>query len=345
MIAMKKLLRNILIGALLIALLPVSGCRRRSSVIKEDAPGMGNIVGSTDNPLSADTIISPVLGDNGQSYTYRAALYFPYLDEPVLGREEREITFPSNVRVELAVLNELIQKGPGAGYTDLSAVINPDTRVVDISLVQGNLTVLLSQEFLLPHDNIRKVSAEWKDNATEAQLVLSDRRSAVYSIVNTLTEIGTATRVQIYVDINDDGVADPINRAEIGLPESESGETRLDALARQYDVVSTVSGTVNILFSCFNNKNYERLYKYIANIDGDLKPPLSEWEKVFGSGDWKLDNSSVRGSVIAHNGKTALTYVNMTYQNRELLDYPVRMVLDGGVWKISYQSLLSLLPQ
>lgn len=105
-------------------------------------------------------------------------LYFASKDGKKLVETYREVVFNSNIPKERLVVEEII-RGPNGDFN--YTTVNPETKIINIVTRDDICTVTLDSSFLLdPFPNSPEV--------------------AVYSIVNSLTELPAIRQVQIIVD-------------------------------------------------------------------------------------------------------------------------------------------------
>ena len=105
-------------------------------------------------------------------------LYFPNATGDKLVKKEISVRFNSNQSQERAVIERLM-KGPDGHYAN--AVIPRGTKILGVSIKEGVCYINFDETF---KKAVPGVSAE----------------TMVYSIVNSLTELGTVSRVQILVN-------------------------------------------------------------------------------------------------------------------------------------------------
>lgn len=134
--------------------------------------------GSSLNFLSNDDI--KLESDISSDETRRVKLYFSDPGANGLTAEEREIKCTDDQPLEQLIVNELV-KGPS--YTNLSAVLSSDTQVISAQTKDGICFVNLKANFL-----DRNSGSDAKENI------------AVYSIVNSLTELDGVNAVQFLID-------------------------------------------------------------------------------------------------------------------------------------------------
>lgn len=106
-------------------------------------------------------------------------LYFGDMNAEYLGREERTVDKGAEP-YEAILLNELI-KGPQA--QNLMKTVPPETKLMDIRVVDGTAFVNFSREFQTKH---------WGGSTGELL--------TIYSVVNTLTEVPGIEQVQFLVE-------------------------------------------------------------------------------------------------------------------------------------------------
>lgn len=107
-------------------------------------------------------------------------LYFGDHSEKMLVREERTIKITDQQPIEQYIINELI-KGPE--NKNLKSVLSPDTVLMSVD-VEDNICYLNFKSSFI------------SENSGDAD----HERLVIYSIVNSLTELKTISRVQFYMD-------------------------------------------------------------------------------------------------------------------------------------------------
>lgn len=107
-------------------------------------------------------------------------LYFADEDGEMLKPFEREVLYNSNISMEKLVVEQMVE-GPGSKSEGYLATINPDTKVLSVTVKDNTCYVNLDSTFLTP---VEHVSPE----------------VTIYSIVNALTELTNVNRVQISID-------------------------------------------------------------------------------------------------------------------------------------------------
>lgn len=144
----------------------------------EDQPLMkknGVAVGA----MNDDTFVQNDGSQINEYETSEMILYFASQDGKELVQSAQRVTRSSNLSLEKVVIEQLIQ-GPSAD-TELIASVPQDMKLLSVSTKDGVCYVNLSREFLTLANHV----------SAEVQL---------YSIVNSLAELPTISKVQIAVD-------------------------------------------------------------------------------------------------------------------------------------------------
>lgn len=257
-------------------------------------------------------------------------LYFASASYGDLVYETRNIEIPVSESVESVIINELI-KGSTLNSTELKAAINPATRVVNITESGDVLFVTLSQEFL---------DWSWLPASSQDDTSLNTIKfTSVYSIVNTIIEQGSYSRVQLLVDIDGSGLGQRMQRTEVGF----TGEGILEPLDRNGDIVLTPSNTMGRIFDAVMSREYETAYSFVAynDDDGSEKKNLNTFSAALRDFRPSLESYAVRDSVLSADGSRAVVMVDYTLREAgqepvEKTNIPVNLKKENGVWKISY---------
>ncbi len=162
---------------------------------------LGNIVGI----MSADQFVDND-GDAINAYEkVRLKLYFTNAEGTGLVATNRTLAYNTNISMEKLVVEQLLM-GPSADVSDMVyPTINPDTKIMSISVKDGICYVNFDSAFLTQNSN---VSSE----------------VIIYSIVNSLIELNNVNKVQISVN----GETDIMFRETISL--GTVFERRLDLI-------------------------------------------------------------------------------------------------------------------
>jgi len=255
-------------------------------------------------------------------------LYYGYKAEQLLVGEAREINVPVNERIEVTLVSNLIQ-GASTSKADFTSVINPDTKIVNITDNDGYLFVTLSKEFLLPPSD------------TAAQDINEDIRRylAAYSVVDTLIEKAGYYRVQILIDRDDSGAGTPITNAEIGLP----GNDPTEPLAWEGSIVLNSRNTLREIMNSIQRKDWSRLYGFIAYKDtqGVARPTLDDYKNEISGKKIVLSNSEVADHISSTDLYTDYVFAGFSIklgdsEPRTKTYMPIYLVRENDLWKIPY---------
>ena len=142
---------------------------------------LGNVVGL----MSADQFIDNAGTEINSYEKVRLKLYFASEDGMTLIATNRTMAYNTNISIEKLVVEQLIS-GPGPDVANMVyPTVNPNTKVVSVLVKDGICYVNLDENFL---SQIYNVSSD----------------VAIYSIVNSLTELTNVNKVQISVNGNTD---------------------------------------------------------------------------------------------------------------------------------------------
>jgi hypothetical protein len=201
-------------------------------------------------------------------------LYFRYGREEYLACEQRLLTVSEDKSIERVLLQEMIKNGPSAGNQYLEPVINSKTSVISVSSNREYLYITLSREFLDPVSS--EAPGNWKDDPTWRETVYRERRLATMAIVNTMTELGEYSRIQILIDTDGTGQGVRPTREMLGfVGDDETQNAQLmGPLARDQSIVLTPGNTLSLFMKRFTEKDWTGVNELLARDDqyGNAKP-------------------------------------------------------------------------
>lgn len=286
-----------------------------------DAPGLSNNVhpaGASDQ--NADQVA--------------VTLYFRYLEEPMLAPESRVLTVKRDESVELAIVRALLE-GPSAGHSELRRLL-PAAATVESVTSRDDIVFVTFDGGLLMDDIPQKWAEDtrWRD---EAPL---QRRLAMQSIAASLTERFPYTGVQILVHRADE-VQTNLRLENSYFLTGESGLS--EPIARDEALLLTPHGTAQSILLAWQQRDLERLYRYVADAD---RPPYATAVEAFAELRALTQYAAGAGSVDL-SGQSAVVTVDLrTLQagaEATTNGYPLLLTRENGVWKITYARLLALL--
>ena len=261
-----------------------------------------------------------------------ARLYFGYMQEALLIGEVRVFSVPINENSEASIIAELI-KGPSTARTDLTQLINPNTKVVNVTQDGTFLSVTLSQDFLTPPED---TSADGTENEAYEK---TRKMLAAYSIVNTIVEQGNFSRVQIYIDDDGTGTGRPLTLEEAGL----DGEGTTEALERKGDLDLNGRNTLREIMSCIENKDWNMLYRYISfkNLYGEDKPSLEDFKSEITAAKLVISDVEIGDEIQSADDLTEVVMASYVLKLRDgdaktVSNVPLRLILENDVWKMTY---------
>ena len=295
---------------------------------------------------------TPQINPNVEAANYdtsEVTLYYCYRNEFLLAPETRAIDVPVSDTIEAAVIRELIA-GPSADKDELSSLFWEGVELVRVNSTGDYLFITLSEDFVVTEPNIEDVVIEEGTAANQKCL-------AIYSMVNTIIEMGTYSRVQLYVDRK--GTGQRITLEEAGWPIEPGDEPgdyldllgRTDAIGNGNDpILLTPENTVKEALDSFAKKDWERLYNFTAysSPDGTIKPEIEDFSEALAAKGNVLDSYDTVGVSVAANGQTAIVMLDYTIKTREgdlhtETNIPVMLVREKDIWKLTYLSLATVL--
>lgn len=297
---------------------------------------MATIVSCTQPQEDENDAVIPInpLPDTGSKEKTTTRLYFGYLDQRLLVGESRAVDVMEFESIEKSIINAMAKEGPSAERVDFTQLINPNTDVRNVESQGQFLFITLSSDFLLP-PNGKEV-----DLLNDEQMAAEKRRRylAVYSIVDTLIEQGTYSRVSILIE--EDGSRRPLTQAEAGL---ENSDEPTEPFERNGDLVLTAPNTMREILDALEKKDWNTLYGYIAykTTYGQDKPLLDDFINEMVTARVAITNHNIWDDVIAQDGASDIVMVDYELKLgeadvRSLSNIPIRLIQENGLWKITY---------
>lgn len=261
-----------------------------------------------------------------------ARLYYGFGSHQLLAGENRRIKVPVNESMETSILNELIAEGPSAATMNLTRLINPDTTVVGAAAEGQYLAVTFSREFLEPPAQAAGVTGVPE---------YIRRFLAVYSVVNTLIEQGSYSRIRILIDEDGTGTGRPLTLQEAGL----SGTGEAEPLSRNGEIELTAVNTMREILRAVEQRDWDFVYEFIAyrNQYGQDKPSLEEFRNEVERARFSLTSGEIVDDVLGADGMTEIVMVSyeLRLEDGEIQSYlnvPRALVLENDLWKITYNA-------
>lgn len=303
----------------------MTGCTRDPlSAVVEDAPG-------------AD-VPAPVTADQPKNQD-RVTLWFRYDDEPFLAAESRVITHSRTESHAMAILRALLA-GPGAVSTGLRSLFPQGTQVISATQAGPVMFVTLSRHIMNGYPD---EPSAWRDQPFWAQEVPLRRQLAMQSIVATLTENCGVDTVVILAE-QTDVVTDSL-RLRQGYYTLDGDMTLADPLTRDESLLLSPHRTAEIILQCWQERNFARLYRYIALTDpatGAARP--NEAEFLAAMADLPhLMHARVEGGSISADGSAAVFTLHGAWltngQESPFEGLVLRLTREKGLWRVGLSQL------
>lgn len=328
----KRRFGGLLLGLLMLLLL--GGCK--------SAQPTALLVSPTQTPMAEETAAVDEISGVTRSDEHTVALYYRLQGEDMLARETRTVVLPNDYRLESRLV-ELLIEGPRASNLELTGLFPANTRLISVTEQDTLLFVTLSQEFLsTPHD----MPVNWRDDRTLYEEVLTRRRLAVDSIVNTLTESTQYTSVQLLIQPNvQEAYGQRIARKEIYA--SETDPTLLfGPVYRSESMILTHYNTANVLLSSWQQKNWERMYRFVVNREE--RPTAEAFEQEMDERRISLFSYSISPGHVSSDGRKAIFSVQLGLSGADgvhqvITSMPLELTLEQDIWKITYNTLVRLM--
>ena len=288
---------------------------------------------------SQEGLHSPVAGAENAD-TYQAQLYFRFLDEPYLACESRTLTVRKDESLEKAIVTALLL-GPSAASPELRRLFSDDV-TVESTLAQGSLLfVTLSENVTQP---LGDEPIWWQSDAYWQQEVPRRRQLAMQSLATTLIENCGYETVQILLHKR----ADTDGSMRLPMSYYAAGAEGLAPVLRwDASLLLTPAQTARALLDSYQQKDWERVYRYVAVGGQELRPNqtnasimMDQWLTLMA---YDLDEANV-----TQDGTQAILACQATLarapgDTQTLTNYPLRLVRENGIWKIQWSELEELL--
>lgn len=271
----------------------------------------------------------------------KATLYFRYLDQPFLVGEPRMLTVRRDESTEMAIIKALLE-GPSAGHNDLRRIF-PETVQIESVSSRDSILYVTFNEALLTDDDIPTDWQQQEQWISEAPLL---RRLIIQSIVASITESFPYTGIQVLIH------RPSIVEASLRLDNSYFLNTWTglsDPQTRTETFLLTPRNCALSIMDAWQRQDFESLYLYIANSDkGENKPSQLEVQQQLDAYP-ALSSFSVSSGNVSSDGQRCVISASFSVQkNGEILPvihYPLPLIRENEVWKITYPQLLAAMGQ
>lgn len=312
----------------------LSGCVN----VDENVPHVTTGEEETEQPVQDRKIINP----ERQDVETQITLYFKHEFTDFLVPSIRTMQKGKQSLEEL-VVGELL-KGP-AKFGRI-CIMPPNVKLLDVIRKDDTVFVNLNEAF---KGDIDVTVLPGKQNLTEdvKPIVLAEmKRLAMYSMVNSLTEISGVQQVKILINNRS------ISYGDLGMMPLIAGlsnitpDTAVMPLSRNSRFILNPTQAVHEVFAGLPDElNWERAYSFLAetDIDGEKIPPIEQFMEMHKEYISELI-FAIKGEEIRHDGTAFVTAdFSITYANgerREKVNYNLRVVNEEGIWKLIFPKFL-----
>lgn len=268
----------------------------------------------------------------------QATLWFRFGEEPYLAPEGRTITHSKTESHALAILRALVA-GPGAASTELEGLFPPGTQVISCTQSGRVMFVTLSRHIM---NGYADEPDNWQDQNAWAAEVPLRRVLAMQSIAATMTENCAVDTVVILVEQT--ASTDSL-RLRQGYYTLDGDVTLAAPLTRDESLLLTPARTAEVILQYWQEKNYTRLYRYIARTDpftGAERPELDAFIQGMSTA-LPLLQAHAEGGSISSDGRQAVFTVSGTYwdqgSEQPFAGMTLHLVREKGLWHIGVSQL------
>lgn len=267
-------------------------------------------------------------------------LWFRFGEEPLLAPEAREIDLSPTASYELTLLQALVS-GPSANSPELTGLFPPGTQVLATTRQDRLLFVTLSHQIMNAYADEPDSWSAQSDWAAEAPL---RRKLAMQAIAATVTENCDVDTVVILVD-QQKQVTNSLRLRESYYLTGAADGALAAPLTRDESCLLTHRSTMEIILKCWAERDWPRLYAYVARTDpanGQERPDSEAFATLMNELPHLTEYAVSEGS-IDHSGTQATFTLQATLMqegNGQTLDSAiVRLCRERGIWRIGLSQL------
>jgi hypothetical protein len=223
----------------------------------------------------------------------------------------------------------------------------PDQVRVLNTVPQGDvLFVTFNDALLKPYAD---EPTDWQSRDDWLREVPLRRRLAMAGLTASITENFSYHSVQVLVQQRSD-VSTSL-RLENSYFHDVSNKNGLAApFTREEAFLLTQENTMNTIFSTWQEKDWSRLYLYVAAFNQLTGQPRPSMETAFLQWDQApaITGFDTTGGSVSPDGSRAVMSIDLKLvmgngQEAKFSAYPVMLFRDRGIWKISYEQLKALM--
>ncbi|MCE5235531.1 MAG: GerMN domain-containing protein [Eubacteriales bacterium] len=303
--------------------------------------------------------------EDGVTKDVAVTLYYRLTDENYLVGIKRSVSVRANERVEKAMIRTLLEGVPLQALSgNVSALFPAGTSIVEVSVVGGIMYVTLSNEFFdTSAYDVTRAAADFSyqsgtiNQETYERMVenaydelLLTRKLAVYSLVNTITEINAGVRVQVLVDVNGTGTGVRLKLSDLGLSAAAQVDSELiEPMGFLEEYVVTPEIVAQCVLAHLVNGEYDLAYPLFSEDDdsGVQKPQYANFEtEMLSLGSFV--NFTLYGGSFGDDENYARIKVDLVYKasdgtEKELKGRQLLLKREGDLYKLGYGTLLAIL--
>jgi len=268
-------------------------------------------------------------------------LYFKHKYFDYLVPETRTVIHEKQTYEQLVV--EELMKGP-TGH-DRVSIMPPEVKVLDVSQKGETVFVNLSEEFNNPIDLTTLYGKADIPEDKKATVQAEMKRLAIYSIVNSLTELDGVNQVKILVSnkaIGYQEMGQELMRL-MNIGEQSSSTAVLVALHRNKDFILSPADAVRLVFEgLVGEPKWDQVYPLLASETMSNKelPSKEDLQKLWPAliSSLELDANFIKDEEIKPDGKAFVTVsytVNYASGTKEKIERELITVEnENGIWKV-----------
>ena len=302
------------------------------------------LTGCSRDPLTSVVQTAPAdvpapMIDGLPEYHDQATLWFRFGEEPFLAAESRTINHSRTEGHALSVLRALVA-GPSTASAGLNPLFPTGTQVISATQAGPVMFITLSRHIMNSYPD---EPATWRSQASWAIEVPLRRQLAMQSIVATITENFAVDRVVILVEQT--GKATDSLRLRQDYYTLDGNMDLADALIRDESLLLTPTRTAEVILQCWQERDFSRLYRYIAHIDpatGTPRPDEAAFLEAMAAQPHLL-YVHVEGGSVSTAGQTATYTVSGAWMTdgREtpFEGMVLRLTREKGLWRVGLSQL------
>ena len=258
--------------------------------------------------------------------THTATLWFRFGEEPFLASEARVIHASPQESYALSLMRALLE-GPGIAAAELNGLFPQGTQVLSVTQSGRMMYVTLSRHIM---NGYADEPSNWRDQPEWAAEVPLRRKLAMQSISATLTENCSVDTVVILVDQGRE--ATDSLRLRQSYYTLDGDAALADPLKRDEALLLTPMRTAEIILQCWQERDFTRLYRYVARTDPATAQPRPEVTAFMDamSGLPHLLWAVAEGGSISADGQAAVFTVGGAW-----LDQGAEQPFDGMVLRLN----------